>query len=214
MQLAQRRACARAEIGAVAERACAMCSGTPSIQLRTSTRRPANSRRGATPSLPTIASARSLACEKDCAQAARSTTAPRRCAGAAPRRPRRPARDSAALDGREHVALEHDVPSASARRVRSALRRVRRTRRCPHSSCCRRAARPWLFGGSRTIAGDPAVEIGERAAAKRLRSCHRLGGRAAVPVRPARRHAASGGNRPKLMFIGWNERGPASIVSM
>ena len=26
--------------------------------------------------------------------------------------------------------------------------------------------------------------------------------------------AASGGNRPKLMFIGWNERGPASMVSM
>ena len=57
--------------------------------------------------------------------------------------------------------------------------------------------------------------VGQGASAERLF----LGDRLFVAAQPRAvgllgRRAASGGNRPKLMFIGWNERGPASMVSM
>ena len=63
---------------------------------------------------------------------------------------------------------------------------------------------------------DPAIEVRQRARADRLLFCDRLFIAAqARAIRLLRLvDLASGGNNPKLMFIGWNERGPASMVSM
>ena len=57
--------------------------------------------------------------------------------------------------------------------------------------------------------GDPAIQIGQRASAHRLL----LGDGLFVAAQPGAvgflvGALASGGNNPKLMFIGWNERVP------
>ena len=73
-----------------------------------------------------------------------------------------------------------------------------------------RAARnglaPGVLNYSAAIAraADPLLEVGERAGAERAPLGERLGGAAQpLAVRRLARHCASGGNRPKLTFIGW-----------
>ena len=70
--------------------------------------------------------------------------------------------------------------------------------------------------GVRSSPRDPAIEIGERALAERALARQVLGRAAAefAAVLVERRGSASGGNRPKFTFIGWNEDGPASMVSI
>ena len=52
-----------------------------------------------------------------------------------------------------------------------------------------------------------------RADSARLRATPRSGPRRRLPL-SSTRGSSIGGNRPKLTFIGWNERGPASIASI
>ena len=60
----------------------------------------------------------------------------------------------------------------------------------------------------------PLREIVERAAAERAFLRQRLFGTTqALAVLALVGRRASGGNRPKLTFIGWNDLGPASMVS-
>ena len=63
--------------------------------------------------------------------------------------------------------------------------------------------------------GDPAIEIGKRPGAERLL----FGDRLLVAAQPRAirlfgRQAGKRREQPKLMFIGWNERVPASMVSI
>ena len=67
-----------------------------------------------------------------------------------------------------------------------------------------------------SLAGDPAIEIGQRAGAERALARQVLGRAAAefAAFAVEATGSAIGGNRPKFTFIGWNEDGPASMVSI
>src|ERR1700720_4650498 len=109
---------------------------------------------------------------------------------------------AAALDGREHVALQQH-----------AFGPLRRERRCV------------VLGQTHEVA-HAAAAICRLSAIQRSRSDRALAliacflatvfslPRSRVPSGFLVGGLASGGNRPKLTFIGWNERGPASSVSM
>src|SRR5260370_16642482 len=63
---------------------------------------------------------------------------------------------------------------------------------------------------SAAAAGCAPIQCSRSPSARALSACF-LASVLAVPGR--RMASASGGNKPKLTFIGWNERGPASIAS-
>ena len=67
--------------------------------------------------------------------------------------------------------------------------------------------------GSRSPSAQRAKSCCARAESARLRASPRSGPARRFPA-ALKRGSAIGGNRPKLTFIGWNERGPASIDSM
>src|SRR6516225_3238533 len=83
-----------------------------------------------------------------------------------------------------------------------------------------------IVHGTFQHAGDYSATAGRRPASQFSRSCRARVQSArflvATLALPRNRHPsaraagarASGGNNPKLIFIGWNERGPLSMVSM
>src|SRR6185503_3646109 len=117
-----------------------------------------------------------------------------------------------ALHDREDVALEHDaaVPAFAklggyrivlvVRARAGGLHAVRRH----HSAAAGNAS--------------PAIQQSRSASARwvsaRFLAMVFAGPRKRSPSGPRVGMRASGGNSPKLTFIGWNEGGPASIVSM
>src|SRR5688572_12016563 len=100
--------------------------------------------------------------------------------------------EAAALDGGEDVALEHHLAHPAignfAFPLHSAAARWAPSAHCPRSANARRQS-------ARFFATDFSTPR------NRLPSASLVGS------------GASGGKRPKLIFIGWKERGPASMVS-
>ena len=149
----------------------ARCSATPSMKPRTSTPRPAYSSSGATPSSPAMRQRAPLPREQMPRQRPATTTAPGR-AGAGRRRLRRCATKSAALDGREHVALEHTPSVPACRKLAASMSSA------ALMECSRRRR-------NAQVIGDPAVEIGECAGGQRPLLGDRLFGAAqTLAVRP------------------------------
>src|SRR5260370_7564128 len=120
------------------------------------------------------------------------------------------AQEGAAFDRGEHIALEHDggLP-ASGEGIRG------------HRGCGSGDDAPSEVGtrGAGWAASIPPPVQKSRSRRARVVNARRFAIAFAAPRSrsPAARRGgdfSSGGNRPKLTFMGWNERGPASIVSL
>src|SRR5712671_6581438 len=111
--------------------------------------------------------------------------------------------EGAAFDRREYIALEHDrsLP-ASGEGIRGDHRG------CGSADVAPSGAGTRGGGWAASITALPPVQQ-SRSWRARAVNARRFAIALAAPLGDF----ASSGNRPKLTFMGWNERGPASIVS-